>query len=138
MDTSELPIDHLLYPVVFFRANTFEVWRDSSAARAAGPGILVDREGRAYQVLRSVSPLERAGPTLTRAEVRQLAGEGSTLLCEGERSLMSVADLRQRIVWLVSAQGDFESAEGFGLPSSMATATTVSELLEILIGAGFR
>jgi hypothetical protein len=70
--------------------------------------------------------------------MRRSAEKGYTLLCEGEAPIMSVDDVRQRIVWLVSAQRHFESAEGFGLPRNVATATTVSELLEILIDAGFR
>ena len=79
----------------------------------------------------------RARAASTRSDMRRLAEEGYTLMCKDEGPIMSVDDVRQRIVWLVSSQGHLESSKGFGLPRNVATATTVSELLEILIDAGF-
>jgi hypothetical protein len=53
-------------------------------------------------------------------------------VCEGEPWTMSVDDVLQRIVWVVSARGAFENPSGFGLPASATTATSMWELFEML------
>jgi hypothetical protein len=133
--------DDLLFPVIFFSQNGFVVWRDSRSVIAFRSGQLVDREGRCYTVVGADDPFSETNLRATLDERRRLTpdewrrtirDQRSTLVCEGEPVSTSVHRVREKIVFLVSAQGHFESPTGFGLPPALATATTVWELLEVL------
>ena len=126
----------LSYPVIFLLEDGFQVWRNLHSlmgARALGgrcEGLLIDRDGRSYKVIRAESPsFFKDGRWLAPGE-RTFGGE--TFVCEGEPHSVSLEKLRQRIVWHVSARGNFESPAGFGLSAGVGTAITVWELLEAL------
>ena len=90
----------------------------------------MDRDGRSYKVIRAESLSHFRDGRWLAAEERAYWSE--TLVCEGEPFSISLDKLRERIVWLVSARGNFESPAGFGLSAGVGTARTVWELLEAL------
>lgn len=125
-------VDDLLYPAIFLFKDGFRIWRNSRSVRCEEAGLLVDGAMRCYRVVSAESPFIKDGRPLTRDERRRITDLSDTLVCEGEPFSMSLDELREKIVWLVSARGHFESAAGFGLGTDVETASTVSELLEVI------
>lgn len=130
---TEIRADTLRYPVIFFWddpaiGQDFEIWRETTSLGSRGKGVLVDRDGVCFRVIRA----EVVGLHLPRAERLLLTDRGETLFCDGEPFLTSVDKVREKIVWLVSARGDFERPQG--LPCAVDFATGVWELLEAMRG----
>ena len=59
----------------------------------------------------------------------------TTFIYPGEPVQVSVDEVRQRIVWIVSAQGNFEEPQG--LPSAISFAESAQELLALLLTSGW-
>lgn len=151
MNLTHIRAEDLEYPVLFIQKGGFDVWSHSGSARSVvdllqsrrqdttdGIGLLVDCQGRSYNVVDAEDALVQNGRYLSRDERRRLTYTGITLICEGETSSVSVDEARRRIAWIVSARGHFESATGFGLPTGFSSADSVAELLQVMVTAGFR
>ena len=119
------------FPVVFLTDTGIRVWQDARRLVARPrDGLLIDREGRSYQVVRTEDPF-----------VRDDGRWGVTLVCDGEPSTLTVEEVCQKLTataWRVSALGHFESPEGFGIPRWSSSVGSVAELLDSLIAGGAR
>ena len=106
--------DELEYPVLFLDKDGPTV-RLQPPAGFRGQGLLVDRRGYAWKVLAYDH------------RTQQIA-------CDGPSVQLTAEQVRQKVVWLVSARGHFESSMGFGLPPALQHADTVEQVILTLIG----
>jgi hypothetical protein len=138
------------YPALILHRTGLGVWSDStdfdpataleSASREGTSeliGLLVDSQGHTYRILEAEDACWRFPKQFTRGERWASPNTIAKLICDLEPTTISVEELRQRIGWMASAPGHFENPDGFGLPDTTA-ATTVSELLTVLMYNGFR
>ena len=128
----------LKYPVLIIkRDRLLQICRDAESLTGREGGLFVDNLGFAYQVVAvDDSPLLRA----PRAERRRLLQEGLEnypiyVHYTGAPVQLSVDDVREKIVWLVSARGHFELPQG--LPD-LSRAQSVAELVDVLLTTEFR
>jgi hypothetical protein len=106
--------DELEYPVLFLQKDRFTV-RLAPPLGIARQGLLVDRRGHAWQVLDYDH------------RTQQIASDGPSVELTTEQ-------VRQKVVWLVSARGHFESSRGFGLPAALNHADSVEQVILMLTG----
>ena len=106
--------DELEYPVLFLQKDVFTV-RLAPPVGIASQGLLVDRRGLAWNVLAYDD------------RTRQIA-------CDGPSVQLTAEQVRQKVSWLVSARGHFESSVGFGLPAALQDAETVEQVILTLKG----
>lgn len=148
MNVTHIGAEAFSYPLLFLQKDTFEIWRDPAdvatrcwVARrgrtSVMTGLLVSREGQSYRVI-GVEETSLSEANYIQGHERRVNYRGVTFVCEGTASILSVDDLRQRIAWIVSARGHFESAEGFELPYGVASASSVSDLFDTLTRRNFR
>ena len=134
-----LPSTDLAFPVLLLQRDAYAIWCHERALEPV-KGLLVDSHGLSYQMvdldLRSLQP-----PLLPRAERRRRFEQGipqpqptpPTVLYRGEPVQVSLDQVRESIVWLVSAQGHFEIPQG--LPT-LSFVDSVEELLGVLLANG--
>jgi hypothetical protein len=106
--------DELEYPVLFLQQDCFTV-RLAPPVSIASRGLLVDRRGYAWNVLAYDD------------RTQQIA-------CDGPSVQLTAEQVRQKVVWLVSARGHFESSNGFGLPPALKYAETVEQIILMVKG----
>ena len=124
----------LEYPVLCLAKDGYRVLRSPGLLGLPKMGILVERHGLAHRVIAVEHPLIRDGRQVAPRERRHLLDTPVTFILEGEPWTMTVDDALRRIGWIVSARGQFESPSGFGLRLNLTSATSMSELLEMLSG----
>jgi hypothetical protein len=141
-DLKRIAVTDLTYPVLWLWQDEFLISSDSKlipSALSRKPSRLVDRQGMAYRVVDIHSPWCPNGKLLRRAERRRLMERGvppEEVVYSGEPVLLSVDQVREKIIWLVSARGHFEMPQG--LPSSVSFAESVEDLLGVLLADGWR
>ena len=106
--------DGLEYPVLFLQQGFFTVCL-APPLGIARQGLLVDRRGHAWQVL-------------------DYDHRTQQIACDGPSVQLTAEQVRQKVVWLVSARGHFESSAGFGLPAALTHAETVEQVILMLTG----
>lgn len=106
--------DELEYPVLFLQQGFFTVSL-APPVGIASQGLLVDRRGHAWKILDY--------------DVRT-----QQFACDGPSVQLTAEQVRQKVVWLVSARGHFESATGFGLSPALNYAETVEQVILTLTG----
>ena len=106
--------DELEFPVLFLHEYGLIV-RLEPPVHIGGQGLLVDRRGYAWRVLHQDYGTQQ-------------------IACDGPSVQLTAEQVRQKVVWLVSARGHFESSAGFGLPSALGYAETVEQVILTLIG----
>ena len=86
------------------------------------------------------NPFYRYGQLLPRDErlvSAELPPAPPGLVCySGQPVQLSLDQVREKIVWLVSAIGHFEIPQG--LPSAISYVASIEELLSVLLAAGWR
>ena len=106
--------DELEYPILFLQKDVFTV-RLAPPLRVGSQGLLVDRQGHAWKVLAYDVRTQR-------------------IACDGPSVQLTAQQVRQKVAWLVSARGHFESSAGFGLPAALKDAETVEQVILTLKG----
>ena len=124
----------LRYPVLIIRRGRLLQICEDGESLPYPEGLFIDNQGVAYQVVEvDDSPLLR----VPRAERRRLLQEGlpNYVYYKGEPVQLSVDDVRQRILWLVSTRGHFETPQG---SPDLSRADSVQALVDVLLTTGFR
>lgn len=106
--------DDLEYPLLFLDEYGFTV-RLEPPVRIVNKGLLVDSRGHAWKILGYDLRTQR-------------------ITCDGPSVQLTAEQVRQKVVWLVSARGHFESSSGFGLPAALNDADTVEQVILMLTG----
>ena len=136
-----LPSTDLAYPVLLLQRDAYAIWRDERALEPV-KGLLVDSHGVSYQMVDLDLPRLLRTPLLPRAERRRMFEQGipqppptpPTVLYSDEPVQLSLDQVREKIVWLVSAMGHFEIPQG--LPT-LSFVDSVEELLGVLLANGW-
>jgi hypothetical protein len=126
----------LRYPVLVIERGEFDICHEPRSVR---PGLIIDQQGLSYLVVEIDDPFFRDGKPLPREERRRLVQDGLESILyahyKGPPLQLSVDDVRQKIVWLVSARGHVEIPQG--LPD-LSHVESVAELIDLFLTTGFR
>ena len=105
------------------------LWNQAASGSSCLPGVLVTSDAQVHRLVQVRAPADER--MFRSVEPEPLLKP--ILECDGDPFIGSVQQVHGWVAIASSAAGHFESSSGFGLPSDLGSATSVSDLLARLV-----